>query len=170
MTSIDDLPYFGHITEVKVFDEGGEGVVYRLSTTPSTPFPLCAKVMGLSMYRSENDRLFRLENEARVNQSLYEAGISVPRPVGLFRLLSPVHSSPVPGFVRECIEGRTYYQLFSWQKEKAVKVFEEERQKAIELDFIPEDCYPTKNCLYTVKGWSVERVTLFDFSFWRKRK
>ncbi len=165
MISIDDLPFLGHITEAKVLDQGGQAVVYRLSTTYPTPFPLCAKVFNFNfVYPSQISS--DLEKEARVNQSLYEAGISVPRPVGLFRLLSSVHSSPVPSFVRECIEGRTYGQLFPWQKEKAVKVFEEERLKAIEIGFIPKDCYPTKNCLYTVKGWSVKSVTLFDFSFW----
>ncbi len=167
MTSLDDLPFFGHITEAKKIKSGTEGTVYRLRTDPVIPFQLCAKVMTTSSDVTDKFRLSQIGREALMNQKLYEAGISVPRPVGLFYLHLPSYSSPVPGFVREYVDGRSYSELFLWQKKEAELLHAEEREKAIREGFYPRDCGYYNNCLYTVRKMRVERVTLFDFTEWR---
>ncbi len=167
MVSIDDLPVFESI-KPKFICFGAEGYVYRSSDSLAIKVPL-----------EPLNELVRLENENMINYRLYYGGVAVPQPVGLFKIAAssfprlPLfygNSGYVPALVRKYVDGRSYDQLFPWQKEKAVTVFEEERLKAIELGFIPRDCYPTKNCLYTVKGWSVKSVTLFDFSLWTVRE
>ncbi len=171
MISIDDLPFLGHITEVEEIDSGREGIIYRLSTTQPTPFPLCAKIMRAYWDDDESSRLKFLGLDAFFNQALYNAAVSVPRPVGLFRVLLPSSSSPVPAFIREYVGGDTYYQLSRDLKKKAVKIHAREKEIAVQRGFIPAvDCVPNQNCLYTVNDEIIERVTLFDFSYWKVRE
>ncbi len=169
MTTIDDLPLFGHITEAQKIERGGEGTIYRLSVD-SQSFPLCAKVMNISPDDPLAKHYFsNLNNDACVNQSLYEAGISVPRPLGLFRLALPPYL--IPAFVREYVEGYGYDQLPFRLRDQAVEIHALEREKAEQAGFVSfEDCSHVGNCLYTINDGKIERVTLFDFSYWRMKE
>lgn len=183
MTTIDDLPVFEDIErQLQRLDQGGWATVYRVKARGRGRTDLIAKVMGIvsddnvvwSPLVSPYSELAieMLQHEAVINKELYESGISVPEPFGVFAVSAPAVYSPplVPAFLRELISGKKYSDLPN-QREKvhAKMLHQRELDKASSLGYIiPSDHGDTyQNCLFRLEE---DKAILFDFGNWKRTR
>ncbi len=167
MILIKDLPLFEPIENVSYVDDGVLNIIYRLDGQS------CVKV-GKRIDKSDARKLLR---EAEIAENLYHGGVSVPRPLGIFRFsVSSFEALPSPlnaetfllGFVQEFIEGSFYRNLPKDFCEEAKRKYAEEMDKVKALGFIrsPDSPYNSRNVLYQFNANSLERAVLLDFEFW----
>lgn len=166
MMTIDDLPVFAEVDSDAYFiDAGCFGTVYAINQEQglAAKFP---KGKSAPRYAFRPWHISNLIDEYQVAVELYSAGISVPRPEGVFALTLPIYHC-VPALVMEHVKGKTYQQLSYSEQATARQLHAQELDKVRELCFVPDDQYPRKNCLYRLEE---NKVILFDFGTWGKRK
>ncbi len=147
-----------------------DGAVYRISDD------LVAKVtrpfswqyfVGHGYLDNASWVLSRLENEAEIGHKLYEAGISVPRPEGTFKIDLNVDDKAVirvPGFVMEFING-VNGMTFTKDEAKFARLMRRYLgmiRKTERLGFLPKDVRPF-NFLYIAEE---DKIVLIDFASW----
>jgi len=156
--------------------QGSEGLVYRISNKHAAKVPRESSGRG------------NLKKESRIAEILFEEGVSVPKPEGIFKIRNlDLISSVIPAeaFVMEYIAGKTGFEFFSdslfFKRDSSgfvgtpsflkhseeyahVKnLHDEEIKKARELGFLSFDAEFRGNFI-----WSPERdrVYLIDFGMW----
>jgi tRNA A-37 threonylcarbamoyl transferase component Bud32 len=116
----------------------------------------------------------RIDKEYRIAKELYEAGIPVPKPIGVFDVEVEHSYGKVrveKGFVMELVRN----DMCRLEKEdKLRRRYKLELKKCRKLGFIPRDyywpeCFGGKrhNILYNEKQ---DKIYLIDFGAWRKKE
>ncbi|MBS3169841.1 serine/threonine protein kinase [Candidatus Woesearchaeota archaeon] len=166
MTTIDQLPVFTDVDSNAHFIGNGQfGTVYAINQERG----LAAKFLKAwydSAYVFRPEHILLLNDEYQVVVELYSAGISVPRPEGVFALTLPIYHC-VPALVMEHVKGKNYEQLSASEQATARQLHALELDKVWELGFVPDDQKPSKNCLYRLEE---KRVIMFDFGQWDRRQ
>lgn len=171
MITIDDLPVFAGDIEPKPLDSGSESSVYRIPEQN-----LVAKVYRVRLWDdvtilvgaelwSPRTICYALR-EAVIADRLYQAGVSVPKPEGVFALRLPESKSTIPAFVMELITGVSHSHLEYSQYASARDQYYAEEAKAKQMGFYNLDTELDHNTLYVV-GENDIRAYLHDFSGWR---
>lgn len=169
MTTLDQLPVFENIDEQpRRIDRGLWGVVYLLD---ARSYQL-GKVFDNPFFGLDSSRaMIELGWEAMINRELYEQGISVPRPTGIFAISLPQfypNHAQLPAFIREYVQGRMYASLtIHSEMKKAEELHQKEINRARDCGYgIPKDhMVPECNCLFCLEE---DKVILFDFGNWTK--
>lgn len=168
MSLIDYIPLYEPLERVRYVGEGKAGIIYQLDNYSCVKIP---KEIDEKSYR-------KVQKEAEIADELYRGGVSVPKPVGLFRFPVSFGASSsslkteafILGFVQEFIDGLLYENLPQDLLEAAKRKYLQESDKARALGFIGYDsCYSGGNALYQVKNNLLERAVLIDFGAWVRR-
>ncbi len=135
-------------------DGGAEAEVYRISERHVAKVPLD--------HRSSPDR--DLTHEFEIAEDLFENGISVPKPEGIF----PIHlmNSVRNGFVMEFIDGKSGARLRGNEISYVRDLLYKEIRKVRDLGFDPEDWYSPKNYIWEPQE---DKIYLIDFLRWVKK-
>ena len=120
------------------------------------------------IFNKESSRnLFYLENELNICSELFELGINVPKPNGLFLIHNTFLDEFRPAFVMEKIKNIDLRDFRISELTKISKKVQEQIKKAESLGFIPsDDVEKLENVLYDPKN---NKVYLIDFAFWTRR-
>jgi len=157
---------------------GAEGIVYKISDK------YVAKVPRICYPDSKKN----LRKEFEIAKVLFENGVSVPEPEGIFKIRNLGLTSviiPSEAFIMEYIKGKTGSEFFrdyssfrmvnpnfiespsfagyNEEYNHIKKLYEEEIKKAKEIGFLPFDAEFNGNYI-----WSAERSKLYliDFGMW----
>jgi len=139
---------------LKYLDRGSYGEVYRISDT---------HVAKVEKFHDINS----LEEEFDIAKELYEKGISVPKPEGIFPV--GMSKTKMQGFVMEYIYGKTFDEVYQRDEElfyQVKKLREKEINKVKDLGFYPKDFLNNKNNIWQPDE---EKVYLIDFGRWERR-
>lgn len=150
---------------------GADGLVYKLGDDKVAKFQWPTNWESWLWRVSPSGNKIRKEYE--IARELYDAGISVPNPYGVFKLRKPKGEDwseiwvprRYPAFVMEYKEGGIPYPKyldFSTQRkiEELVRI---EREKVADLGFRTSDSLGWENTLWVPKE---ERIYLIDFTRW----
>ena len=171
MTTIDQLPVFTGVIEPKPLKVCTESSVYRIPEQN-----LAAKVYRRRHW-DDVANLVEAElwsprtihyalREAVVADRLYQAGVSVPQPEGVFSLRLFENEHPVPAFVMELIAGVSYRDLEYSERLSVRDKFHEETAKAARAGFKIKDSSIGHNVLYVPTEKDI-KVYLHDFGGWK---
>lgn len=134
---------------------GYDAIVYRISNDKVAKF-----------YRSFDEA----EHEYKMCQGLYERGVSVPKPHGLFNIIVPeeiFNKNIWPAFVRQFIDGidprDAGFDGKGWRNFWNLQ--EEQVKKAMEVGILSHDLGSFSNMLWVS---SEQRIYFIDFSRCRK--
>jgi len=142
---------------------GGHGMVFLISEG------VVAKTPPIGKQFSDPVFLEQLAREADIAEGLYERGISVPKPHGLFSLDFSYDGRTVeniPSFVMDFIDGIHYWELGGKFKERIEFLYSREIKKAISVDFVPDDVKESNSKFVPDQ----DRIYLIDFTLWKKNK
>ncbi|MBW2978266.1 hypothetical protein KY331_05455 [Candidatus Woesearchaeota archaeon] len=109
-----------------------------------------------------------LEEECSIAKGLYDSGVSVPKPLGVFQVsvdLGSVSYRNHPAFVMEYVPGRTLNGLSPETQETAKALRDAEIAKAREAGFVPGDYSWEGNTIWSPQR---QRAYLIDFETWKK--
>lgn len=119
----------------------------------------------------------RKQKEYEMLLRAYDAGLSVPKPQGVFNLeirdivksfKTIIEPAIVPGLVMEYISGRYIDKIVSENEQKeANRQLNTQVKKAEELGFLPVNHYTFLNSIWVSKE---KRLYLIDISDWRFEK
>ncbi len=159
----DALPLIGDATlRARRLDRGEYGTVYSLEDKG-----LVAKVY----FGSDDVGLVWAKHEFAIASRLSAAGISVPKPEGVFRFRSPCSATEHPAFVMEEIVGGILLDQYRSEQSARSKSAEsdfardlhlQELRKAADLGF-HYGPLGESNCFYLPLE---QKVVLFDFVRW----
>ena len=181
MITIDDLPVFTDVdSQVSFVDSGTEAKIFMINRERG----LVAKVYFNLFWNNQpyeylrGERLFSPETicyakrEFSIAEKLYSAGVSVPKPEGLFALSLPrLGIQRIPAFVMQYVDGKNFGSLPGEWCMRAKEAFQSELAKAITAGFTPaDDALPDWNVLYTVINNDDVKAVLFDFGGWKEKK
>lgn len=135
---------------------GSDGVVYRLGQDKVAKFEKKRSPLATISYRGKG-----IKHEYEVAKFLYENGVSVPQPFGVFNLKPPVRECRLfllrfPAFVMEYIPQS---EIDFDERKFVVELIEMERKKAADLGVFLSDIH-NGNSLYVHER---QRVYLIDF-------
>ena len=105
-----------------------------------------------------------LEKELEISRELFNGGISVPRPEGIFSVKISKYFSLINGFVMEYIRGKEGDKVRNKYMDHVTGLINIEIEKVIKLGFCPLD-FGLHNSIYVPKE---DRVYLIDFAFWKQ--
>ncbi len=180
MISIDDLPVFENVDyHSTVIDSGTEARIFMINQKRR----LVAKVYHNLFWINEEDKQLKgdellspetiayAQRELSIAEKLYTAGVSVPKPEGVFALSFPrLGIQRIPAFVMQYVVGRDWCYFSGEQRKRAERAFGDEMVKARTAGFTPaDDTLSDWNVLYTVNDDTIKAV-LFDFGGWKERK
>lgn len=186
MTTLDDLPVFENIDKsTRFLGRGAHGRVYAINAGLN----LAAKVWIDPFIPQRNlfssTHIPAAEHEYMIARELYDAGISVPKPEGVYALTLPCllplrarissfvfrrhlpDDYRVPAFVMERIHGKAYHKLSEKEKSKARELHLLEMEKVSATGITPSDQSIAHNCLYRIDD---DKVFLLDFGGWCKKR
>lgn len=168
--TLESLSEFKDISNPRFIGEGGYGDVYLLNRRKS----LAGKVLFASDELRARFRISELQKEFEICKHLYENGVSVPKPEGVYRVsLDFVPSAKralygvllPPVFVMEYVSGLVDEQDFSFkEKDKAIDLMEKELDKASGPGYTSGDV-GFGNFIYQPEQ---EKVVLIDFGLWER--
>ncbi len=177
MISIDDLPVFTDVDyDSTVINHGTEAKILWINRQRG----LVAKVYYNLFWINEKDKqlkgdeLFSSETicyaqrEFLIAEGLYSAGVSVPKPEGVFALFVPILGiQRIPAFAMQYVDGKDFNNLSFELQQRANEVYQEEIVKARAAGFTPaDDTFSDWNVFYTVNDGDVKAV-LHDFGGWK---
>lgn len=154
--------------------DGADGLVYRLGDDRVAKFQYAREGLK-SLFWKVSPTGERIQQEYEISRILYENGVSVPEPYGIFKLKKPDEEDNLvpfflqdkyPAFVMEYVEGQIpnpkYLSVpFQRKIDELVKI---EREKVKDLGlFQPEDADGWENTLWCP---SKEKIYLIDFTQW----
>lgn len=173
MVTIDELPVFDMDKLPELVGVGSEGGVYRVHRERGLVAKAYHFLFGDIKFPSRQNSLadkmvWYALREAVVARKLFEAGISVPRPEGLYALLIPeFNPTAVPGLVMEYVEVADPGLLYGKAYRQACMKADIERQKARDAGFSLCDSIYGHNVLFTLdKDGESINVKLHDFGGW----
>ncbi len=168
---LEDLPEFTNIDKPRFIEEGGYGDVYLVNQRKS----LAAKILFASDKLTAGSRICELQKEYDICGFLFINGLSVPRPLGIYRLSvdfvdlerRELYGVPRPAaFVMEYVRGISKEEDFSKkEKEVALRLRDRELNKARCLGYIAADV-EFGNFIYQPEQ---NRVVLIDFAIWDRK-
>ncbi len=152
----------GRLERIKT---GGSGTVYLIGNSDC-----CVKILnGGNFYangRKSNN--CQLKHEDYISRKAYNAGVSVPEPMGVIGIRHPDSGEFVPGFVMEYIPAVESPSL--WQIAKLKSNHWRELRKARKAGVIIDDSsskFYGHNLILSAKN---KRWYLIDFGYWREEK
>lgn len=121
-------------------------------------FPRCESDFYLSRLRQEHD----------VTNEVCQAGLSVPKPEGLFRIPMLPFGESSPAFVMQYVQGNTMMDLSTWKKLSAEirDKLHAEVEKAQKLGFSTVDALHLGNAIYNPEE---NKVYLIDLELWVRK-
>ena len=155
---------------------GADGPVYRISEDKVAKFGW-ANGNWESLVYAVSPVGEVVQKEYEICKALYEKGVSVPQPYGVFRLKQPadeawslgIFPTRFPAFIMEYLDGGVPNSKYL--KPEAIGKVEElvkiERDKVRDLGFITSDAMGWENTIWVP---SKEKIFLIDFSRWELPK
>ena len=151
--------------------KGAMGIVYFLNEMDLSKQSLVGKFIKIILNENfESSKYFswfvlKLFHEYEIQKELYESGISVPKPFGVYSIKNTEDSNYYPGFIMRYIPGKNLWELPISFREKIYGLRDLELNKARDLGF-----KPGRDIKYNFI-WvpEEEKVYLIDFNFWRKK-
>ncbi len=168
MTDLLESRRFEAVAGSHFIDAGCDGTVYRLTSDLVVKFPLRLDQWDAENLRSKRVLLDRATKEYEMTRSLYDAGISVPRPEGVFSLNvcgEDVCFQDVPAFVMQYIAGIRLSDCWGAYDARARQLRDDEIMKARSLGFSSGDWLTPKNSIYRPRD---DKIVLLDFARWRR--
>jgi len=160
--------------ELTYFRQGSDGILYRLSDDKVAKFEhpttLWEQILGCKV-GGKGDLV---RKEANIVKHLYENGVSVPTPYGVFEF-KPARTErwteiglprKFPAFVMQYIEGVVPHPKYldSDTQDRVSELVEVEREKVRKLDRIKSfDAMGWENTIWVPKE---DKIYLIDFSKW----
>jgi RIO-like serine/threonine protein kinase len=143
----------------RYIDRGAYGQVYAISRNHVVKVPRFPERSFWSFNA--------MVDELDICQRLYDHGIQVPKPEGIFRVnlrhLLKRNPPETKGIVMERLRGKEGYKLKGSLRERASQLLDEEIKKSINIGFFPKD-YCLYNTVYDPKS---DRLHLLDFGAWK---
>ena len=119
---------------------------------------LVAKIIKLGGTRNLNSAIRMLRKEYIITKHLYEKGVNVPQPLGIFNLKnSGLQFKRYPSFVMEHIKEDS-----TLTGSESEKLYCEQINRAKKLGFYPYDSWSFKNTII-----SDCKIYLIDFGLWQ---
>jgi len=154
------------VARMELIGSGSDGPVYRISDDKVAKFEWAGGLGVPGGFFAVSPIGKRIQNESEVCKFLYENGVSVPKPYGIFRIKQPRGEMwsaigvprRFPAFVME------YLDAGGPRPENISELVEKERQKAITLGFKLHDAGYSDNTLWVPNR---QKVYLIDFSKWQ---
>jgi RIO-like serine/threonine protein kinase len=145
---------------------GSRAVVYNIANIYAAKvlfFGDIDKNLDEFQIRRDNEAIQKLSYESEIAFDLYEKGISIPRPIGIERILL-YFKKAYPAFLMQYIPIPSGVDLSYPNCQRALKAAQSELSKAVDEGFIPgDDCLNPNNYLYDEKN---NKVYLIDFERW----
>lgn len=157
-------PFSGQTHEpLLISEDSSNWKVYKISEKHVAKIPKHSfrelELLGLA------HEVQKYQQEPLITQAMYEKGISVIKPEGIFQIPSGIESDGF-AFVMEYINGKTLYEqqdILPGGKFREIKrLYVQELDKAGDLGFIAGD-YGPHNCLWLPEK---EKLYLIDFYWW----
>jgi len=152
-----------------ISDSGADGPVYRISDSKAAKFEWARDWTRSFTYVSFSGKV--IQNEFEVCRALYEHGVSVPKPYGVFRLRQPDESAGpfrmrFPAFVMDYLDGSVPHPKYLQPEvqEKVEGLVKIERERVRDLGFVTDDAMGWENTIWVP---SMEKIFLIDFSRWQ---
>ena len=169
--TLESFPEFTDREGSRFVDEGGYSLVYLLHQKRN----LVGKIPFVFNKLQARLRLCELQKEYDICSHLYENGVSVPKPQGVYLtsidFMSPEHKkwysvSKPAALIMEYIDGLSKEESFTpRQKQRGLELAEREMKKVKKLDCTPVDV-GFGNFIYQPEQ---NRVVLIDFGFWERK-
>lgn len=167
---LKDLEEIKAVEVVPLSRRGSGGPVYMISDDRVAKFAWCRRGLE-SMFFSVTRNPKKVQHEYEICKYLYENGVSVPKPIGVFKLkgLSPEWSDfpfhfRYPAFVMQYVPGFAPNPRYA--SEETMRAFDEglriELEKISRLDVNPSDIC-VDNTLFSR---SDKKLYLIDFNQW----
>lgn len=148
---------------------GGYGNVYSVNNSlVAKTFKVTPKVKEGFVFGLDDEIKrkvpFFLEREFILGSRLYNSGVSVPKPHGLFLVYDSTFGEYLPAIIMERIKNVSIKNLRVSEQEYLGALRDLEMEKAENKGFIPgDDSESFGNYLYSKKE---DKVYLIDFMFW----
>ncbi len=102
------------------------------------------------------------EKEYRVAKALYELGISVPKPEGVYEIEHPITKKPASAFLMEYIPGKRLIIGGNYESELWAREAKKVRREGFDvLDLTPENSIwcPSRKKIYLIdfEGWELPK-------------
>lgn len=168
MSDLVESPCFEAVTGSRFIDAGCDGTVYRLTSDLVAKFPLRLDQWDPHNFPKRRNLVERATSEYEITRLAHAAGISVPRPEGVFCLNvsgSQVSYRDVPAFVMQYIDGIRLSDCWDDDDKRARQLRDEELMKAESLGFKSGDFRNPANSIYCPKE---DKIVLIDLAKWRK--
>lgn len=148
---------------------GADGEVYRLNENLVGKFSRPFSWIHSNSLKAKKELLDAATKEFETARDLYSAGISVPRPLGVFSLdvadYGGIIHGNMPVFVMDYVHGIRLGDCYE-EYSRARELRDKELDKARDLGFIPGDSISGGNSIYCS---SQDRTFLIDFARWRRK-
>jgi len=130
---------------------GKESNVFRISNNHAAKTPIIPHEITLK----------NLEKEFEIAKILFDKGISVPKPEGIFFIKYDIHF--LKSFIMEYIEGKNGFEISNEEYSYSARLWREELERARGLGFITYDSSHAGNFIWSPKK---EKIYLIDFEMW----
>jgi len=156
---------------VKNVDAGSRSRVYRVSEDYVVKFPWPFPDLEKCW---EPRRVDDLVDEFRIAEQLYESGVSVPTPKGIFissisnPLIRLFPAEKYPAFIMEYIDGVTLAKVPHEKRGHLRNLSKLELEKARKLGFLPSN--EAEHETHSIWSPKRKRIYLVDFERWERKE
>ena len=157
---LSNLQTFEPEFEPREINRGYYGIVYRVGENHAAKVLFKKYLDGTMRFRSDESSLLNLMGEYEITKTLFESGVSVPQPFGIFKI--PISNMRVPGFVMQYIDGKRAIDLDDPEYNEAMLLADDQLREAKMLGFDPVDA-DGKNVLWCPRE---RKPYLIDFGSW----
>ena len=158
--TLSNLQTFEPEFEPSEINRGNYGIVYRTGENHAAKVLFKKDLDGTVRFQSDESSLLNLMGEYEITKTLFENGVSVPQPFGIFKI--PISNMRVPGFVMQYIDGKRAFELSDPEYNEAMLLAENELREAKMLGFEPVDA-TARNVLWCPREG---KPYLIDFGSW----